>query len=258
MPYTEIKGIKIYYEDNGSEENPVIILLHGWTADHNRWGKQVDFLKDKYRIITLDLRGHGQSDKGENLDYSSIKILSEDLKILMENLKINKATIGGHSMGGMTVLQFVLDYPDKVEKLILVDTIAKFKYSFGRGILLSISNILPFESFLTMQIKRAFRKNWNKEEVEEAVELSLENPKYVVYKFYSAMKKFDVLDEISNIKVPTLIIHGGKDIQIPLSQAKKMHEKIENSKMVIIEDSGHEITIEEPDKVNNAIIEFLE
>ncbi|MHA1269555.1 MAG: alpha/beta fold hydrolase [Candidatus Helarchaeota archaeon] len=257
MAFTEVNGVKLYYEEYGSSDKPAIILIHGWTADHNRWKDQVEVLKDNYRVITPDLRGHGKSDKDESIDYSSINILSDDLKGLMDNLNIQKAIIAGHSMGGMTVMQFTLDYPEKVEKLILVDTIAKFSYSFGRKLLTGISNILPYNSFIKLQISRAFRKGWDKEQINKLTELALQNPKYVVYRFYKAMKKFNVLEKLSNIKVPTLIIHGEKDIQLPLDQAKKIHEQISGSKLVVIEEAGHEVIVEEPEKVVNAILEFI-
>ena len=229
MPTEKINGIDMFYEDNGPKEGIPLVFVHGWTANMHRWDEQVKHFSN-IRTIRMDLRGHGETEKKV---FTTIKELSEDLNALLTHLKIDKAILMGHSMGGMTVMQFTLDYPNKVEKLLLLDTIGKFNYSFGRKMVGTIAKILPYNAFLKTNITRAFSKSFkekNPDVIDEAIKTSDKTPKEVVKAGFSkAMWNWDVLDKLHAIQVPTLIIVGSEDIQFPLSGSKVLDEKIPNS-----------------------------
>ncbi len=257
MPIEKINGIDLFYEDHGPKEGIPLVLIHGWTANMHRWDEQIKYFTNR-RVIRLDLRGHGESEKRV---FSDIKTLSEDLNALFNHLNIEKAIIMGHSMGGMVVIQFTLDYPEKVERLIILGSLGKFNYSFGRKMLGLIAKLLPYNAFLKTNINRGFSKSFkekNPEIIEEAIKTSDKTPKTVVKTAFSkAMGTWDVIDKLGTIQVPTLIIVGSEDIQFPPSASRTLNEKIPNSSLEIVEGSGHEVPIEKPDELNELIEKFI-
>ncbi|HOO72650.1 MAG TPA: alpha/beta hydrolase [Spirochaetota bacterium] len=255
MPQVKINGLMITYDDKGPKRGTPLICVHGWTADRHRWDHQIDNLSKKTRVIRFDLRGHGESEK-PSIEYT-IDQLSDDLNALMSKLKIKKAVLAGHSMGGMTILNFALKYPEKVEKLILVDTIGKFIFSLGRKIIFLISDYTPFEFFVKTNIVRAFKKGFPKKRLEEFIALSQNTPQQVVMSFFRAMGKWNVLKKLKSITAPCLIIHGYYDIQFPLSQALKMALALPRATIKVV-DSGHESPIEVPETITEAIRDFIQ
>lgn len=256
MPFCKIDDVKLYYEDYGMQDQLPLILLHGVMGNSESWKPQVEHFRDKRRIVVFDLRGHGQSDKPP--EKYSIKQFSEDLFSFMKNLEIEKAIIAGHSMGGMIALKFALDHQEMVERLILIDTAAKV--SFGRKLLLSISKFLmniSYESFVRRYISITLRKSYSQSELEKAQEKVLKTPKYVAKSCFAAIKDFDVTSELASIQVPTFIVHGSEDTQQPLSQAKYMKGHIPEAELVIIEGAGHAAVIESPEKIWEAIEQFI-
>ncbi|MHA1254373.1 MAG: alpha/beta fold hydrolase, partial [Promethearchaeota archaeon] len=116
--FADANGIKICYSDHG--DGFPIILIHGIGAKKETWIAQLKALSKKYRVIAIDVRGTGKSDR-PNVLYT-MEMLADDIKSLMDYLKIEKAHIVGRSMGGMIAQELVLKYPKLVEKLILITT----------------------------------------------------------------------------------------------------------------------------------------
>lgn len=255
MPFCRVNDVKLYYEDYGTEAP--LIFLHGLMGSSENWKPQVDHLKDKRRVIAVDLRGHGQSDKPRG-NYS-IKRFSEDLFSFVKELGIENAVIAGHSMGGIIALRFALDHQEIVEKLILIDSGARTP--FGKKLLVSVSKIIlqiSYKAFVKIYLSGyTFPKDYSESKIREAQERVLKIPKYVVNSCFSAVKEFDVTSELGNIIVPTLIIHGSDDKQQPLSQAKYMKERIPNSELVVLEGVGHATIVETPERVGKAIEKFI-
>jgi 3-oxoadipate enol-lactonase len=115
-----IDNLMIGYTDEGLYDAPVVILIHGFPLNRTMWDSQVEQLKEKYRVIAYDVRGHGNSDAGE--DEFSIGLFARDLISLMDALKIEKAILCGLSMGGYIALQAIATYPERINALILCDT----------------------------------------------------------------------------------------------------------------------------------------
>lgn len=254
MPMVKVDDVNIYYEITG--EGPALVLLHGWTGNHKWWKEQVPFFSKNYKVITLDHRGHGESDKPRS-GYS-MQVFTEDLYRVLNELRIDRAIIAGHSMGGMIAQLFCLSYPEKVGGLVLVDT-----SSNGMGVI-SFEDVLVsiqtqgFESFTEQFFCPALFAsgiseeiiNWTKSEI-------LKTPQHAVEEAAKAMSKYDVTDQLPKIKVPTLIIHGNQDFAIDLKMAKMLHEKISNSRLKVIDGAGHCTMLEKPDEFNKIVLEFL-
>jgi len=115
-----INNLTVSYSDQGPDDAPVIIFIHGFPLNKSMWDIQVETLKKNYRVITYDIRGHGNSDPG--MDEFFIELFVNDLLRLMEKLEIEKSILCGLSLGGYIALNAVLKYPDRFDILILNDT----------------------------------------------------------------------------------------------------------------------------------------
>jgi pimeloyl-ACP methyl ester carboxylesterase len=111
-----INNLRVSYSDHGPDDAPVIIFIHGFPFHKSMWTVQMDALKDNYRVIAYDIRGHGNSDPG--IDNFFIELFVNDLLRLMEKLGIEKSILCGLSLGGYIALNAVLKYPDRFDGLI--------------------------------------------------------------------------------------------------------------------------------------------
>jgi len=202
MPKTKANDVNIYYEISG--EGPALVLLHGWMENHNVWKMQIPEFSKDYRVIAVDLRGHGESDKPKS-GYS-IQTFADDLYHVLNELRIDKAIIAGHSMGGMTALVFYLTYPERVKGLILVNTTSAGIHDVGPMPLketLELIRTFGFENIVEQYFAQIFFApgtnedliNWTKSEV-------LKTPQYVVEEALKAIMKHDVTGKLSRIAVP--------------------------------------------------------
>lgn len=248
----KVNDIELYYELHG--EGEPIIFSHGWMCDCSVWNSQIEFFSKKYKVIAYDQRGHGRSDKPEG-DYS-IQTLSNDLHSLIQKLNLEKVTLVGHSMGGMTALVFALGHPDKISKLVLVGTSAKMNF-LGRIQGWIMMHILSQESFA-----RGMIDFWHYEPSEQAkkgaLDRAMKTPKFVVYEcFTEFMTNYDIRNRVSKIKVPTLIIIGDKDKATPVEMSQCINREIEGSKLKIINDSKHMVMIDKANELNEIIDTFI-
>src|SRR6476660_1531572 len=118
MAQLNIDGINLAFDDTGSGRP--VILLHGYPFNRTLWDSQVVTLKDRFRVITPDLRGFGESEASD--EPATMARMAQDVGHLMDALQIPSATVGGLSMGGYVVLSFYKQFPDRVDALILADT----------------------------------------------------------------------------------------------------------------------------------------
>ena len=118
MPTMEHKGVKLAYEEKGSG-SPTFLFVHGWTCDRSFFKPQADHFAKRHRTVSVDLRGHGESDKPGGAYPISAYV--DDLAHLIDTLKLGKVVAVGHSMGGITVLELGARHPDKVAAIVMVD-----------------------------------------------------------------------------------------------------------------------------------------
>ncbi|MCI3243369.1 alpha/beta fold hydrolase [Streptomyces spinosisporus] len=255
MPQLEVHGAALTYDDEGPREGDGVplVFIHGWTANRHRWDHQMTHFARTRRVIRLDLRGHGDSGgKG----VRTIAELAEDVTALLDHLDVERAVLVGHSMGGMIAQTITLDQPERVERLVLVDSISRMTYSRGRGLLMGASTLVPFKLFIAANIRRAFAPGFPREQVRAYIKASADTPRDVVMPLYGAMRAFDVLDRVGDIRVPTLMVHGYHDIQLPLRQMLRMAKAYPDAVVRII-DAGHELPVEKPAELTTALDQFL-
>ncbi len=241
-------GVNIYYEDNGS--GPAVLLSHGYSATTRMWAGQVEALKGHYRVITWDMRGHGQSDSPDDPKAYSEQATVDDMAAILKHLGIDKAVIGGLSLGGYMSLAFNVAHPDMVRALMLFDTGPGYKNPVGR------------EGWNETARKRAevFESKGldalgSSAEVRVAQHRSAQG---LAHAARGMLAQFDsrVIESLLDINVPTLVLVGDKDTPF-LGGTDYMANKIPNSTRVVIENAGHASNIDQPEAFNAAVKSFL-
>ena len=250
----DVDGVGLAYEEAGSGEATPLVFIHGWTANRHRWDHQFEHFAKSRRVLRLDLRGHGESDTPT--ERYSIDGLAADVRRLLDDRGIERFIPIGHSMGGMIAQTLTLAQPERVERLVLVGSVSQMVYSRSRGLMMTLSKSVPYNTFVAINIQRAFKRGYPKELIRQYIAASQATPRHVVMSCYDAMREFDVLDRVREIQVPVLIVHGRHDIQFPPAQAKRIAANCAKATVEII-DTGHECPIENPQAVTEAIEKFL-
>jgi len=272
MKYAPINGIKICYEIHG--KGKPLFLVHGYAGIKENWFCLIPLLKKSYKVIVFDLRSTGDSSHPNR--PITMKNFSDDLKGLMGYLNIERAHIGGASMGGMIAQQFASSYPESVDKLILINT----HYNGVMGEIILESSLNSFENtknhpekafwegtaFLYhSSFRRALKKDPKKKvnglvSAEDLINLIRkdQNSKEDLINHAHAFKGFDLHDSLNAIKIPTLLLAASNDRILPNSQMLEMEKLIPNSKLIVIPKTGHGSYREKPQLVANAILKFLE
>jgi 3-oxoadipate enol-lactonase len=254
MPQLAVDGAGLTYDDEGPRDGDgaPLVFIHGWTANRHRWDHQMAHFARQRRVIRLDLRGHGESDGAPG----TIVELGGDVLALLDHLEVDRFIPVGHSMGGMIAQTLALGHPERIERLVLVNSISRMTYSRGRGLLMAASTLMPFKVFVAANIQRAFAPGYPREEIREYIRASSATPREVVMTCYAAMRSFDVLGRVGEICMPTLLVHGYHDIQLPVAQMLRMAKAYPDA-LVRIVDAGHELPVEKPAELTAALDWFV-
>ncbi len=269
MPKVKVNDIQMYYETRG--DGFPLLLIHGFLANVDCWDPLyfIPKLSERFKLIMFENRGAGRTDVSDK-EYS-IRLFADDAAGLMEELKIERAHVLGHSMGGMIAQEFAINYPEKVEKLVLASTFCGGEKAVqvppeAAQMVTDISTAVSEKGAWSEEIAqklmpRIFTEEFMKENpgvVDVAIKLVLTapTPLEAITRQALAVLTFDVGDRLPQIKVPTLILAGKKDIFILPENAEIMARAIPNSKVVYFENSAHQLQ-EEIEKVTDAILEFL-
>lgn len=252
------KEVELYYETIG--QGFPLVLIHGWSADGLSYLFQIP-LAYHYQLILPDLRGHGRSPKPQT--KCTAETLASDVSRLLEKLAVEKAIVCGGSLGGAVALQFALDYPKKVEALILVNTASTLSSirEFFNGCIAVLSAPNPVEMLKGMisslpGMDEVLKSPIGSMYMESSIErLGGIEPESLI-EVTRGMEGFDVTDRLSEIKAPTLIIAGEKDSILPPSLSEEMHKRIAGSEYIVI-NTEHGTPFARPDEFNKVVWNFL-
>lgn len=255
-------NITVSYTDEGPENAPVIIFIHGFPFSKELWSKQMEAFNENFRVIAYDVRGHGNSWSGT--DDFSIELFVKDLLSFMNVLEIEKTALCGLSMGGYIALNAIENHPYRFNKLILCDTSCAADSPEAKGKRTkAIEGIWEngIEKFADDGIKNFFAPesyNTKKDVIAEVREIMINTTEKSVIKTLLALsKRKETCTMLSKIKVPVLILVGKEDKITPPETAQFMHENINGSVMSVIENAGHLSNLENPDQFNEQLIKFL-
>lgn len=255
-----VNGIETYYEASGPEGAPWLVLSHSLACNVRMWDGQVEALKDRYRVLAYDTRGHGQSAAPSGA--YTLEQLADDLHQLLRALKIEKAHYCGLSMGGMIGQTFALKYPGIFQTLTLADTTSRYPAEAGPvwAERIRTAQSKGMEAIVQPTLERwfteGFRRN-NAGEVKRIAEAIRTTPVPGFVGCCHAIPKIDVTARLKEIRCPILVICGDKDPGTPPAMAREIHENAPGSKLVLIPDAAHLSNIEQPAAFNRALEDFL-
>ena len=215
----------------GDISKPPIIFIHGAGGSSATWIMQLRQLSSDFHIVAMDLNGHGMTPDRSESDTTGSYL--NDIEEVVT--KFDRPVIAGHSMGGMLSQLFALKFPNLIKGIILIGTGAKLRVA--QFIFDALQN--NFDAYVDGVGNFMFHESASEELIEASKkEIRKCNPK-ITFRDFEACNKFDIMNEVSEITVPTLILVGNQDIMTPAKYSEYLHEKIPSSTLFIIDKAGH-------------------
>ena len=260
----EVDGVRLHYVEAGS--GPTLLLLHGLNGSTFSFRLLVPYLTPHFRTIALDLMGFGYSDRPKHREYSLVA-QARLVAGFLDALGIEKASVLGHSLGGAVAIHLALDCPERVERLILVSSVSDSETRRGLRSSRLVRPLLPVVAVFTVQNQR-FRRM--------SLRSACYDPAFVtpeILEGYMAPtrvrghlralgslmvdRRRDGVVDLTAITQPTLILWGAADRWLPASHGERLRELVPNSQMTVIENAGHLVLEEQPEKSAEAVVDFL-
>jgi pimeloyl-ACP methyl ester carboxylesterase len=255
--FAEVNGTRLYYESMG--EGRAVVLVHGGLVDSRLWDAQMRPLSKRFRVVRYDIRGYGRSPAPTGEYYPL-----EDLRALLDYLKIDKATLVGLSLGGIIAADFALEHPARVERLVLVgaglrgdkqprDERTTRAYKIGA----SEGAEKYFEAFTESDLLAGVRDRPKARAAMRA--MMVDNFKAVDYiaKGWPQSPEPPTAERLEQIKAPTLVVVGSLDGRNLQNIADTLATKIPNARKVVIHGASHHPPVETPKEFNRILLEYL-
>jgi 3-oxoadipate enol-lactonase len=261
MPELKLSDTTIYYELHGKDDKPVVLFLHGLGSSVRDWELQVPAFSQDYRVLLIDMRGHGRSGKPSQ-QYSMAGFASDTIAV-MDSLKIQKVHIVGISMGGMIAFQMAVDCPERIASLCIVNsgpavilkTLQDRIAIYSRFVIVRLlgmrkmGEVLAPKLFVDAdqgELRRVFAERW------------AENDPKAYLNALRAIVGWTVEERIGEIQIPTLPLVSEQDYT-PISLKEAYMVKMRNQpRLQIIPNAHHAVSSERPEAFNEAVRAFLQ
>jgi len=267
--FVDVDGVRVHYQEAGDPKAPALVLIHGFASSTLVWSKVFLKLAEAgYRVIALDMLGYGYSAKPRNGEYT-IAGQAKLLMRLLDALDIPRAVIIGSSYGGAVAATCALDYPERVEKLVLVGAVSnnrplayKLMRVFGSPVVGDVVSPLLIGSrrLLRRRMKRVYdRHSWVLDERRvDARHLPLRaaGTQRAIIRTVRSWDAERISRDAHLIGQPTLLLWGENDIEIPLADGERLHEEISGSRLIVFLNCGHLPHEEYPESFMNVVIDF--
>jgi 3-oxoadipate enol-lactonase len=257
MPFADVNGQRIRFEDSGGDGSPVI-LSHGFLMDHEMFAPQVAALHPEFRVITWDERGFGETEfDGEPFTYWDS---ARDCLGLLDHLGIDQAVLGGMSQGGFLSMRAALLAPQRVRALVLIDTQSGPEdperlpaYRQMQQTWLQVGPIDELAQAVAGLIigdpvlSEVWITKWRAVPRE-----AMNEPTNCLF------EREDLTDRVGQITCPAIIFHGTADMSIPADRAQELSDNLPGSTGVVLVDGGpHASNLTHPEQVNGPLLQFL-
>ena len=254
-----IHGITLAYNDQG--QGLPLVFLHAFPLNRSMWAAQEQALTSKFRVVTIDLRGHGESDAP--LWHYSLDQAADDVRALLDQLSIHQAIFIGLSMGGYILFAFYRKYAECVKGLILADTRAQPDTEEGREGRFQMAQIAyqkGASAIADIMIPKLLSPATihAKPEIVSQVRTMIESTHIsgIAGSLMAMAERPDSIPLLRQISCPTQIIVGQLDQATPPSDAKLMAEQIPNARLAVIPDAAHLASLEQPERFTQIIAAF--
>ncbi|RLC59094.1 MAG: alpha/beta hydrolase [Chloroflexi bacterium] len=251
MAEAQINGIRIRYDTSG--DGPAVLLTHGYSATGRMWAPQIKALKDRYRMITWDMRGHGETESPNDPTQYSETLTLADMAGLLEFLKEDSAVVGGLSLGGFMSLAFHLAHPEVVRALVLCDTGPGYRNPEARA----GWNRAAEKRALDLEA-RGMDALGSSSEVRATARYH-RSAQGLAHAARGMLAQVDarIIDHLPEIRVPTLVIVGELDEPF-IGASEYMAAKIPGARLEVIPGAGHAANLDNPDHFNRVLSAFLD
>jgi pimeloyl-ACP methyl ester carboxylesterase len=250
MPYVNLQGQKIFFAQKVTGKKTPVLLIHGAAGTHLDWPPQLRRLATA-SVYAIDLPGHGRS---PGPAHSTVGQSAAVVSALISELDLNGVVLVGHSMGGAIALRIAHTGAQAIKGLVLISSGARLRVK--EELLNGIGS--DFDSTAGM-VTEWF---WSEGAPEELKDLGkrafLANKQEVVYADYLACNSFDLMDQLNQIELPTLVICGSVDKMTPVKYSRYLAEQMPAARLKIVEGAGHMVHLEQPEKVAFHIKHFLQ
>ena len=267
--FVEIDGMSVHLRDQGRRDDPEpIVLLHGTSASLHTWEGWVKELARQRRVISLDLPGFGLTGPFPDGDYR-VEHYTQFLLALLDHLRVNRVVLVGNSFGGQLAWRFALAHPERSARLVLVDAAGYprnaesvpigFRLAGIPALAPLMSRLLP-RSMIESSVRNVYGDPDKVDDglVERYYQLTLRaGNRQALRQRFAQAPSGELHERIGELELPTLIIWGGRDRLIPVSNAERFAADIEGSQLVLFEALGHVPQEEEPQRTVAVLISFL-
>jgi 3-oxoadipate enol-lactonase len=261
MPYHQSGDLRLHYVVHNSHDpgSAMVVLLHGLGSCGEDWGFQIPILTQRFRTLTLDLRGHGRSNLPSG--WPIIPVLASDVAGLMDALGEPSAHIVGLSLGGAVALQLAVDRPDLVRSLTAVNTFAHLKV--GRhGRLQAVKRVAWLLMGRMDRLGAVIANGLFPEEqvyLREAAATRIgANPRRAYMRALIAVARFDLRPRLAEIVAPTLVIAGDRDTTVPMEAKLELERGIPGARLELLHGSGHATPLDKMHEFNALLVDFLD
>jgi 3-oxoadipate enol-lactonase len=258
MQYCSVNNIKLCYQDVGNGET--IVFLHGLGSNLTDWQQQINYFSQKYRVIAVDCRGHGRSDKPDG--KYTIPLFADDMVKLFNHLEIDDFHLVGFSMGGMMAFQIAVDNPRSIKSLTIINSSPAVPYNTLAMKMTVWSRIVIIKLIGLKKLSKVIGKKLfpldNQENLRvqfRASMLMLTKSSYI--RSLSSFLGWDVSHKLPLLQMPVLVVAAEHDYT-PVELKKEYCKKITNSKLVVVSNSYHATPADQPDALNSHIASFIE
>lgn len=269
--FTDVDGVRVHYQEAGELRAPALLLIHGFASSTLVWSKVfLPLAQAGFRVIAPDLLGFGYTGKPRRAEYT-IEGQARLMRGLLESLSIERASLVGSSYGGAVAATCALDYPERVERLILVGAVnnnrpLEFKLMrvFNSPVLGDVVSPLLIGSrrLLRMRMKRVYdRHEWVLDERRvdaRHLPLRASSTHRAIIRTVRSWDANRISRDAHLIGQPTLLLWGEGDPEIPLADAERLQQKISRSRLIVFKECGHLPHEEYPEEFTSVVKEFLE
>ena len=255
MAVIEANGETLAYVDEGA--GPEVLFIHSLGTNGSLWRDQIAVLKEHYRCIAFDCRGHGGSSYNAKFTVTDV---AADLKAGLDALGIGSCHVVGLSMGGPLALQLNADNPGLVRSMVLADAFATPREGADDRVY-ATQEAVAYLSMLEFGNQYAGDRLLPSTPIEKLEELANEIAKVPAKAYVDTVRDiftYDVSPTLAKVDVPTLVLIGDQDEATPMADSEFICSSIEGAELKVIPDAGHLTTIDNPDAVTRALAEFLD
>jgi pimeloyl-ACP methyl ester carboxylesterase len=252
---TQVNGVRIYYEEQG--HGLPLVLVHGFPLNRTIWEPILPLIKEGVRVITPDLRGFGRSERIG--DVYGMRLLAGDIVGLLDSLRIDKAAIAGHSMGGYVTLAFAQAYPDRLLGLGMIasqsiaDTPEKRAGRYTLAEEVARAGARPAADSMAPKLTSDPKLQ------AKLYELMLNTaPDAIAASLKGMAERIDMVGFLPEITVPAAVIHGHQDAIMPIERARETAGGIPRAVLTEIPQAGHMPMMEMPERTAEALNQFLD